>query len=85
MAQDSQRPGDHQYEIGVGLNVQKRPERVHRPARSRKWQWLHAGRAAEAYRRLVDHPPAGSIDLHRPPCRVRQVEINAPVGATDAE
>ena len=33
---------------------------------------------------LVDHTPAGGVDLHGPPCHVTEVEIEPTVQSADA-
>ena len=85
MRRHGQRPGDHQHEVGVGLDVEERAQRLDRSAAHRHRQRLHPGGAAEAHRRIVDHPPAGGVDLHRPPRLVAEVEIEPAVQPADAD
>ena len=85
MRKHSQRPGDHQHEVGVGLHVEEGAQRLDRSAGHWHRQRLHPGGAAEAHRRIVDHPPAGGIDLHRPPGLVAEVEVEPVVQPADAD
>ena len=41
--------------------------------------------AAEAHRRIVDHAPAGGVDLDRPPRLVAEIEIEPAVQPADAD
>jgi hypothetical protein len=79
------RPGDHQNEIGVGLDVEERPQGFDRAAVHRDRHRLHAGRAAKANGRVVDDAPAGGVDLHGAPCFIAEVEIEPPVEPADAD
>ena len=82
IAQAGQRPGDHQHEVGVGLHVEERSQRFDRSAARGDRQRLHARGAAEPDRRIVDYPPALSVDLNRPPVLVAEVEIEFSVEPT---
>jgi hypothetical protein len=75
IAKTRQRPGDHQPEIGVRLHVEEGSQRIDRSAGRRHRQRLHSGSAAKAQRRVVDHPPALSVNFHRLPGLVAEVEI----------
>src|SRR6516162_1981425 len=40
---------------------------------------------AETYRRIVDHAPAGGVDLDRPPSLVTEIKIEPTVRSADAD
>jgi hypothetical protein len=84
IAQASQSPGDHQHEIGIGLDVEERTQGFDRAAAHRDRHRLHAGRAAKANGRVVDDAPAGGVHLHRAPCFIAEVEIEPAVEPADA-
>ena len=84
IAQGGKRPGDHQHEVGVGLDVEERAQCVDRSAARRYGQALHTRRTPEPHRRMVDHSPAGGVDLHRAPSFVALVEVEPTVDPTHA-
>ena len=49
-----------------------------RASRLGERQWQHAGRAAEAHRRLCHHLPSLRADLDRSPAVIGEIEIDAP-------
>ena len=79
------RPDDDKNEVGVGLNVEEKPQGFDLSTRQRNRQWPHAGGTAESDRRIVDHPPAVLIDLDRPPVFVTKIEIELAIKSADAD
>ena len=65
--------------------LRKERSDLDRPAGHRHRQRLHPGGATKAHRRIVDHSPAGGIDLHRPPGCVAKVEVEPLVQSADAD
>src|SRR5262245_7185609 len=84
IAQTREQKRHHEHEIAVRGDVEEVAQALDRPALLRHWQRLHAGSAAEAYRRLVDNPPAGGVDLHSLPGIITKIEIELSVGPRDA-
>ena len=85
MRKHSQRPGHHQDEVIIRLHIEEGPQDLDRPTGHRHRQRLHPGGATKPHRRIVDHSPTGGIDLHRPPGRVAEVEVEPVVQSTDAD
>jgi len=56
--------------------VAERPKQPDRAAGFRHRQRLGAGRADEADRHLMNNAPTGRRDLHRPPSRVAEIDVD---------